>query len=41
MIGDADLDIQRDSNSTPWLEDLVLEAATRRLGYQFAFFRSN
>jgi len=26
MIGDADLDIQRDSNSTPWLEDLALEA---------------
>ena len=37
MIGDADLDIQRDSNSTPWLEDLVLEAATR-LGYQSHFF---
>lgn len=37
MIGDADLDIQRDSNSTPWVEDLVLEAATR-LGYQSHFF---
>lgn len=37
MIGDADLNIQRDSNSTPWLEDLVLEAATR-LGYQSHFF---
>jgi Zn-dependent M28 family amino/carboxypeptidase len=37
MIGDADLDIQRDSNSTPWLEDLALEAATR-LGYQSHFF---
>ena len=37
MIGDADLDIQRDTNSTPWLEDLVLEAATR-LGYQSHFF---
>jgi len=37
MIGDADLDIQRDSNSTPWLEDLVFEAATR-LGYQSHFF---
>jgi glutaminyl-peptide cyclotransferase len=37
MIGDADLDIQRDTNSTPWLEDLVLQAATR-LGYQSAFF---
>jgi Zn-dependent M28 family amino/carboxypeptidase len=37
MIGDADLDIQRDTNSTPWLEDTVLEAATR-LGYQSHFF---
>lgn len=37
MIGDADLDIQRDTNSTPWLEDLVYEAATR-LGYQSHFF---
>ncbi len=38
MIGDADLDIQRDSNSTPWLTDLVLQAATN-LGYQSHFFR--
>ena len=37
MIGDADLDIQRDQNSTPWLEDLVYQAATR-LGYQSHFF---
>lgn len=37
MIGDADLDICRDENSTPWLEDLVLQAATR-LGYQSHFF---
>lgn len=37
MIGDADLDIARDSNSTPWLEDIVLQAATR-LGYQSHFF---
>ncbi|HEY1937067.1 MAG TPA: M28 family peptidase [Candidatus Angelobacter sp.] len=37
MIGDADLDIDRDTNSTPWLEDLVLQAATR-LGYQAHFF---
>jgi Zn-dependent M28 family amino/carboxypeptidase len=37
MIGDADLDIQRDTNSTPWLEDVVLQAATR-LGYQSHFF---
>lgn len=37
MIGDADLDIQRDQNSTPWLEDLVYKAATN-LGYQSHFF---
>ena len=27
MIGDADLDIQRDTNSTSWLEDMVQQAA--------------
>jgi Zn-dependent M28 family amino/carboxypeptidase len=37
LIGDADLNIDRDSNSTPWLEDVVYEAATR-LGYQSHFF---
>ncbi|HSM87389.1 MAG TPA: M28 family peptidase, partial [Candidatus Limnocylindrales bacterium] len=37
MIGDKDLDVLRDTNSTPWLEDLVGEAA-RRLGYQSYFF---
>jgi glutaminyl-peptide cyclotransferase len=37
MIGDEDLDIQRDTNSTAWLEDLVLQAA-KRLGYQSYFF---
>jgi len=37
MIGDADLDIDRDQNSTPWLEDVVGEAA-KRLGYQSHFF---
>ncbi|HZD95463.1 MAG TPA: M28 family peptidase [Candidatus Sulfotelmatobacter sp.] len=37
MIGDADLGVFRDENSTPWLEDLVLQAATR-LGYQSFFF---
>ena len=41
MIGDADLDIDRDMNSTPWLEDVVGEAA-KRVGYQSHFFaRSN
>jgi len=37
MIGDSDLDIDRDLNSTPWLESVVGEAATR-LGYQSHFF---
>jgi hypothetical protein len=37
MIGDADLDIDRDLNSSPWLEDVVGEAA-KRLGYQSHFF---
>jgi len=37
MIGDADLNIDRDQNSTPWLEDMVYQAASR-LGYQSHFF---
>lgn len=37
MIGDADLNVDRDTNSTPWLQSVVLEAATR-LGYQSHFF---
>ena len=37
MLGDKDLDIQRDQNSTPWLEDLVLEAASQ-YGWQSYFF---
>jgi glutaminyl-peptide cyclotransferase len=37
MIGDADLNIDRDENSTPWLEAVVLEAAKRE-GYQSHFF---
>jgi len=37
MIGDADLSVDRDTNSTSWLADLVLDAATR-LGYQSHFF---
>ena len=28
MIGDADLDIQKETQSTPWLSDLVYQAAT-------------
>ncbi|HKW17257.1 MAG TPA: M28 family peptidase [Terriglobales bacterium] len=37
MIGDADLNIERITNSTSWLEDLVYQAATR-VGYQSHFF---
>ncbi|MGH9516272.1 MAG: M28 family peptidase [Terriglobales bacterium] len=37
MIGDADLNIEHDANSTPWLEDLIFKAATQR-GYQSHFF---
>jgi len=37
MIGDADLNIEHDENSTAWLEDMVYQAATQ-LGYQSHFF---
>ncbi|HZE26901.1 MAG TPA: M28 family peptidase [Terriglobales bacterium] len=37
MIGDADLNIEREANSTPWLEDLIFQAASR-LGYQSHFY---
>jgi glutaminyl-peptide cyclotransferase len=37
MIGDADLNIDRDQNSTQWLEDMIYQSATR-LGYQSHFF---
>jgi Zn-dependent M28 family amino/carboxypeptidase len=37
MIGDADLNIERVHEATPWLEDLVLQAATN-VGYQSHFF---
>lgn len=37
MIGDADLSIDRDQNSTPWLLDLIEQAASR-YGYQSHFF---
>ncbi len=37
MLGDRDLDIQRDMNSTPWLEDLIYQAATE-YGWQSYFF---
>jgi glutaminyl-peptide cyclotransferase len=38
MIGDADLSIERDTNSTPWLVDLVYEAAERG-GVQSHFYQ--
>jgi Zn-dependent M28 family amino/carboxypeptidase len=37
MIGDSDLNVERETHSTPWLEDVVYEAA-KRLGYQSHFF---
>src|SRR5690349_13923350 len=37
MIGDADLNIERETNSAPWLEDLIYQAASQ-LGYQSHFF---
>lgn len=37
MIGDSDLNIDKDANSTPWLQDLVYKAATN-LGYRSYFF---
>jgi Zn-dependent M28 family amino/carboxypeptidase len=37
MIGDADLNIDRDQQSTKWLQELILEAA-KRVGYQSHFF---
>jgi glutaminyl-peptide cyclotransferase len=38
MIGDADLDVQEETNSTPWLSQLVYQAATN-LGYQSHFYQ--
>ena len=37
MIGDRDLNIERDGNSTPWLQDVVYKAAAN-LGSQAHFF---
>jgi Zn-dependent M28 family amino/carboxypeptidase len=39
MIGDKSLDIQHDSNSTPWLVSLVAQAA-KKFGYQRYFFQT-
>jgi Zn-dependent M28 family amino/carboxypeptidase len=40
MIGDKDLDIQRETNSTPWLVSLVAEAA-RKFGDEKYFFQKD
>jgi glutaminyl-peptide cyclotransferase len=39
MLGDRDLNVQRDMNSTPWLEDLIYQAATE-YGWQSYFFEN-
>jgi Zn-dependent M28 family amino/carboxypeptidase len=39
MIGDKDLDIQHETNSTPWLVDLVRKAA-HKYGYDRYFFQT-
>jgi Zn-dependent M28 family amino/carboxypeptidase len=39
MIGDKDLDIQQESNSTPWLISLVRQAA-HKFGYDRYFFQT-
>jgi glutaminyl-peptide cyclotransferase len=38
MVGDSDLDILKDTNSTPWLTNLVFRAASN-LGYQSHFYQ--
>jgi Zn-dependent M28 family amino/carboxypeptidase len=40
MIGDKDLDIQRESQSTGWLVDLVSKAA-KKFGYERYFFKTS
>jgi glutaminyl-peptide cyclotransferase len=40
MIGDKDLDIDRDGNSTPWLTDILLSAA-RNTGHLAAISKDN
>ena len=40
MIGDRDLGVQQDANSTPWMEDLVGRAAADT-GYSRYFFKTN
>jgi glutaminyl-peptide cyclotransferase len=40
MIGDKDLDIQHETNSTDWLVELVRQAA-KKFGYEHYFFQTN
>jgi Zn-dependent M28 family amino/carboxypeptidase len=40
MIGDKDLDVSRDTNSTPWLQDVVGRAA-KRLGNDSYFYKTD
>lgn len=40
MIGDRNLNIRRESNSTPWLTDIVWNVA-RRLGHQASFINES
>ena len=40
MIGDKDLDIQRETHSTDWLVALVRQAA-QKFGYERYFFQTN
>ena len=39
MIGDKDLDIQRETHSTGWLVELVRQAA-KKFGYERYFFQT-
>lgn len=39
MIGDKDLNVARDGNSTPWLEDVVSQAATHAGDQRYFFHR--
>jgi glutaminyl-peptide cyclotransferase len=41
MIGDRDLDIDRDTNSTPWLLDLIHQAASKYGNQSYLFAREN
>jgi Zn-dependent M28 family amino/carboxypeptidase len=38
MLGDADLDVLKETGSTPWLSELVYQAASN-LGYQSHFYK--